>query len=410
MGNEQIEREVSLLSVLKYWLWLSEAQNVSVNSKAKLIARYHDAQSVFYAPDRELQTLAGISAAEASVLEKRDLSRAEEIITACASQDIGMLTMQDAAYPKRLKQVFAPPVVLYVKGKLPVLDDEAAIAVIGTRHATSYGLRMGRNIAYEIAKCGGVVISGLTSGVDAAAAKGALMAGGVCVGVLGTAFDDETGALASQVAQSGALITEHAPGTKPLKSFFRDRNRISSGISVGVVVVEAPQRSGTRLFVSEAAEQGKEIFALPGNAADENCAGTNAILKEGAKLVTAGGEVMEEFVTLFPQKITIQSKIELPPDEIAVEKPKIDTPVVKKDIDNKKTTGYIDLKEQLSQLNAEQLQIVTAIGGSSLHIDDIIQSTGLSTSKVLAQLTFLEIKGYIHRESGRRIALNTAKK
>ena len=398
------------MSVLKYWIWLSSAQKLSVNTKAKLISYYHDAEAVFFAPDGELQRLAGISAGEAAILEKRDLRRAEEIMESCRRQGLGILSMQDAAYPKRLRQIYAPPTVLYVKGKLPALDDEAALAVIGTRSATPYGLRMGRNIAYEIAKCGGVVVSGLTSGVDAAAARGAIQAGGCCIGVLGTSFDQESSPISMEVSERGALITEHAPGTAPLKSFFRDRNRITAGISVGVVVVEAPEHSGTRLFVSEAAEQGKEIFAVPGNADAASCAGTNALLKEGAKPVTAGREVMEEFSALFPEKVKIPSSIVVPAEEIIEEKRREQPSVVKKDIDKEKGRGYIDLKEQLSQLSEEQLQIITAIGGGAPHIDDIIETTGLGTAKVLAQLTVLEIKGYIHRESGRRIALNTAKK
>ncbi len=396
------------MAALEYWLWLSAAA-VSAKAKMALVTRYGDAQRAFFAPEGDYGSLPGLSRKEAAILEKRDMRGVEEILAACRQQDLDILSLQDATYPNRLRNIYAPPVVLYVKGKLPLVDENALIAVIGTRRASPYGVKMGRELAWQISQCGGIVVSGLTSGVDAAAARGALLAGGCCVGVLGTAHDCEHGALAREIAARGALVSEYPPGTLPQRSFFRERNRIAAGLSVGVVVVEAPEKSGTRLFADEAAEQGKELFAVPGNADAENSAGTLALLKEGAKLVTNGWDVLCEFEALYPDKLR-QRETACPEEEKTADPQQVQAEPEKKDVDKAESKGYIDLADQLSALTEDQLKIVMAIDRSASHIDDIIEATGLPTATVLAQLTILEIKGYVRRQAGRRIVLNTAKK
>ena len=405
------------MPALEHWLWLSSAENVSAKTKALLIKHYGGAEAAYYAPDGEFLEIEGINRAEAAILERRDRSRVSRILDDCAQQGIQIITMQDAAYPKRLKNIYLPPVVLYVKGVLPDVDENALIAVIGTRKASPYGLKMGREMAYQISRCGGIVVSGLTSGVDEQAARGALIAGGKCVAVLGTPHEAENSRLAMDVAVSGAVISEYPPGTEQQKNFFRERNRVAAGLSVGVVVVEAPERSGTRLFAMEAIEQGKEIFAVPGNADAENSAGTIALIKEGAKLVTDGAEVMGEFEGLYPDKIRLKSDESAPrdkrPPDIKDRTPKKQSVAAspdKKSVDTESDGGYIDLKAQLSTLTETQLKIITAIDKNASHIDDIIEATGLPTATVLAQLTLLEIKGFVRREAGRRISLNTFKK
>ena len=399
------------MASIKYWVWLSAQTGVSPAAKAALLRHYGDAETAFFAPAGEFGRIKGISAGDAAVLESRDMSRVEDILAGCRQLDIRPVTMQDADYPERLRNIFAPPAVIYVKGKLPELDDEAAIAVIGTRKASPYGLKMGSRLAGEIVRCGGIVISGLTSGIDAAAARGALLADGVCIGVLGTSHDMEKGSLARDVCVKGALISEYPPGTQPLRSHFRDRNRISAGLSVGVTVVEAPEKSGALLFAAEANDQGKEIFAVPGNADAPNSAGTIALMQEGAKPVRTGWDILCEFADLFPGKLRQAEAAEMPENgKNHAETGEKEPEGAKKGIDKEKGRGYIDLKEQLARLSEEQLKIISAIDKGASHIDDVIENTGLSTPKVLAQLTVLEIKGFIRREPGKRISLNTAKK
>ena len=394
------------MSAINYWLWLS-ALGISAKAKGAVIHRFSDAETAFFSPAGELCSTPGVSAAEGALPERRDLCGVREILDDCAAQGLSLLTLQDAAYPKRLKQIFAPPVVLYVKGDLGAIDDEAAIAVIGTRSASPYGLKMGRALSYEITRCGGLVISGLTNGVDAAAASGAFAAGGRCIGVLGTAHEMQDGALAAECERVGALVSEYPPGTRPLRSHFRERNRISSGLSVGVLAVEAPEKSGTLLFVEEALEQGREIFAVPGNADAPGCRGTNELLKQGAKPVTCGWDVMCEFAALYPDRVkhsgasVPKSEQTLPPAERS--KPSDET---KKEIDKEKGREYIDFRQQLAALSETQLKIVFAIDREPTHIDDIVEKTGLSAAVVLTQLTMMTVKGIVRRVPGNRIALN----
>ena len=404
------------MSALKYWLWLSAAEGVSCKAKSALIDRYGDAETAYFAPEGEFKTIRGISLKEAAILEERNLECVRFIEEECEQQEIAIITMSDSTYPKRLKNIYTPPVVLYVKGSIRDLDELPLVAVIGTRRASPYGLKMGRKLAWEICRCGGGVISMLTMGIDSEAAKGALLSGGRCIGVLGTPHEKYPGSLQRDIIANGTLISEYPPGMTAQRSFFRERNRIASGISLGVVVVEAPLKSGTKLFVDEAAEQGKEIFAVPGNADAEGCAGSNALIKEGAKLVTKGAEVMEEFEALYPDIIRLSG--EKCPEAIKKDEytenlktePRKREIKKEKEVDNEKSRGYIDLREQLSCLSEDQLKIINAIDKKSAHIDDIIETTGLSAPKVLAQLTVLEIKGYVKREAGRRISLNIAKK
>lgn len=394
------------MSAVSYWIWLS-ALPIGVRAKAAVIRRFGDAEKAYFSPSGALAATEGVSAAEGETLERRSLQGVDEILRDCAAQGLTVLTLQDAAYPARLKQIYAPPVALYVKGALGAIDDEAAIAVIGTRSASPYGLKMGCELAWEITRCGGLVVSGLTNGVDAAAADGALAAGGSCIGVLGTAHEQQDGALAAQVCERGALVSELPPGTRPLRSHFRDRNRISAGLCVGVLAVEAPEKSGTLLFVEEALEQGREIFAVPGNADAPGCRGTNSLLKQGAKPVTCGWDVMCEFAARYPDKLRkcAPAALREPPAPGALRR---ETPPEerKKEIDKEKSGAYIDFRQQLAELSETQLKIVSAIEKEPTHIDDVVEKTGLGAATVLTQLTLMTVKGIVRRMPGNRVALN----
>ena len=399
------------MSALKYWLWLSGLE-ASARAKGLVLRHYGGAQEAFMAPDGDMGNVPGLSASERGIFENKDLSRAIDIMGECERQFIQIITYQDARYPRRLRNIFAPPPVLYVKGRLPNIDENAAIAVVGTRRATPYGVKMAHRIAGDIARSGAIVVSGLTRGIDAAAAEGALLADGVVVAVLGTSHEKDRNFLTADVAVRGAVISEYGPTMPMKKAYFRERNRISAGISLGVAAIEAPAVSGTALFVEEAVEQGKEIFAVPSNADSASSAGTLDMLRDGAKLITCGWDAVSEFQWLYPDKLhrpreadSAENAVIIP--AAAEEKPENET---KKVIDKENDRGYIDLKEQLSALSETQLRIITAIDKNAGHIDDIIEATGLPTATVLAQLTVLEIKGFVRREAGRRISLNTAKK
>ena len=400
------------MSAIKYWLWLSNASSIPPRAKTALLDHYGSVEDMYFAPRGEYRRLLGDKVEGVDELELRDLDRALRIIDDCEKHGISIISRQDAAYPDRLKNIYSPPPVLYVKGTMPAVDDEAAIAVIGTRNASPYGIKMGRKLGYEIAKCGGIVVSGLTAGIDSAGAEGALRAGGKVIGVLGTPHEKDNGNLSKDVAKNGVLISEYPPGTKVYPPFFRARNRISAGLSLGVVVVEAPEKSGTRLFANEAAEQGKELFAVPGNADAVNCVGTNALLKEGAKPVTDGWEVMCEFEALFPSRISRTRDMTMPAEKSEKPAPKPEPKVpepektTKKVIDKKESKSYIDLQTVLEKLSESQIKIISVMEKPSMHVDDIIESSALSPARVLADLTMLQLKGIVTQEKGKRFTLN----
>lgn len=402
------------MSALQYWLWLSSA-GLSPRAKAAILERFGNAEAAFFAPEGEFASLPGVGRAEAAVLERRDLSLAEEVQAACEEQGLRILTMQDAAYPRRLRHVFSPPVVLYVKGRLPALDNAAAIAVIGTRKSSPYGLRMAGTLTTELVESGGVIVTPLTSPIELESARAALRAGGRIIAVLGVPHEREKRRIASEIAERGALVSEYPPFTRPLASFFRDRNRIAAGLSVGVLVVEAPEKSGTGLFVAEAAEQGKEIFAVPGNLDSESAAGTLKMLREGAHIATSGWDVLSEFEPLFPGELRrweSARKLAAPMPETeetnATDPPRrADPPGKEKSPGKEKPHAPEPLREKpkrvlpLSELNETQRAILTSIGEEA-HIDEVIERSGLPTATVLGQITLLQIKGYLHAAPGRR--------
>ena len=393
------------MAAMVYWLWLSSAC-LNPRGRAALLDRFGDAESAFHAPEDSFSSIPGLSRAEVETLERRDLRFAEEIREECERQGIWMLSLQDAAYPPRLKHIFSPPVVLYGKGSLPAQEGDVPIAVIGTRRCSPYGRRMAAQLGGELAGCGGAVVSLLTSEIEQEAAREALRAGGRVIGVLGVPHERETRRLAADIARQGTLLSEYPPFTQPAGHFFRERNRIASGLSLGVLVVEAPEKSGTQLFVAEAAEQGKEIFAVPGNADAQGSAGTLRMIQEGAKLVTSGWEVLCEFQPLYPGTLRYVPVSTGKRDEAPLEEK---TPGGGKAAD-KPPEKAADLKKQLEGLTEEQLRIVTAIDREARHIDDIIEATGLPTATVLAQLTRLQVRGFVRREPGQRFSLNITKK
>lgn len=409
------------MSELRYWIWLSSLEAVRPKAKTLLIEHYTSPKTAYFAARGEYLELGGLTEREIAALENKSLEPALRIMELCQEKYISVITMQDAAYPKRLASIYDPPLALYVRGRLPSIDDAAVIAVVGTRKATPYGIKMSTSLGYEITKCGGLIVSGLTAGIDAAAAYGALRAGGSCIGVLGTAIDNEQGgALRHDVETVGAVVSEYPPGVQGFSSYYRARNRITAGLSVATVVVEAPVKSGALLFADEAISQGKEVFVVPANADSTMAAGSNELLKDGALPVTCGWDVLCYFENQFPEKIMnagfdglqvqqqdrkIEEKANKPVEKFV----KILEHSCKKVVDKAVSVEYIDLQKQLEGLSEVQLRIISAMNQPDVHVDDIIERCGLTAAQVLSELTMLQIGGYIRQSPGKRFSLNIAK-
>jgi len=379
------------LSALKYWIWLSSLSGIGPVTAARLLERFGSPENVFKADAREYRDIEGVGYADIKKLAEKDVGAANRILASCAEQGCRILTFQDAEYPERLKNIYDPPLVLYVRGSLPVIDEEAVVAIVGTRDCTPYGVSAAESIARGLSLSGLVIATGLARGIDSAAARGALRGGGRVIGVIGSGPDivypGENRQLFGDVISSGAIVSEYPPGTPATRAHFPARNRLISGISLGVAVIEAPSRSGALITASRALEQGRDVFTLPGNVDARSCEGSNALLKEGAIPVLSGDDIIAEYAELFPGKIKPGGHKEAESKGAAP----------KKGIDNIPPVDYIDLDKITGGLSGDEKTVAGAIGTEAPHVDDVIVSTGLPAQQVLTALTMLEIKGLVTR-------------
>mgnify|MGYP001194406026 CR=1 FL=1 len=350
-----------------FWIWLSSIPDIGARRFAHLLRIFKDPEIVWSASESELLKYApniGKKAINSIISHKNDknLKNAERILH---RDDISVITIIEDEYPHLLKNIYAPPPVLYIKGKLP--DNELySVAIVGSRRATYYGKQVAEKLAYELGQAGIVVVSGLARGIDAMAHHGALKAGGHTIGVLGCGVDivypQDNIKYYREIAKRGTLISEFPLGTTPSAGNFPARNRIISGLSQVIVVVEARQRSGALITVDFALEQGRDVLAVPGNINQPCSYGTNNLIKEGAKLVMNVEDILEE----------------LP--------------------------GYIMSnlnKNQAVQLDFLETQVYNALDSETKHIDEIANITGMNMGQLNSILTKLEIRGVVKRLPGK---------
>lgn len=384
--------------MLKYWIWLAELPELTNQARLALLRHFGTPENAFYADAGEILLTDGITRAQAEALDNKSLAAAERILEDCRRLGLRILTLQDAEYPNRLRNIYDPPFLLYVRGHLPPVDEEAVIAVVGTRTCTPYGEACGEKLGYGLARGGAVVVSGLARGVDAAAARGALRAGGVPIGVVGGGVDvvypPEHRYLYEDVAAAGALLSEYPPGSEPDKTHFPVRNRIMSGLAVGTVVVEAPLRSGALITANTALEQGRDLFAVPGPIDAPDSAGCNRILRDGGYIVTEARDVLEHYAERFPDKLRLEGAREEPVTlgyrarRERAEAPKAVPP---------------SLSISGSGLTDDQIALLRALSDTEPRLaDDLIEETGIPARRVLSALTLLELDGHVAQHTGKR--------
>ena len=393
------------MSQLKYWVWLSTLGGVGAVTAAALLRHFGTPENVYLAKAEDYMGIEGIKKADISRLLGKSLETANKTLQSCSQIGCRVITLQDADYPERLKNIYDPPITLYVKGNLPVIDDEPVVSIVGTRSCTPYGLKATENISYQLALHGLIVTTGLARGIDSAAARGAMRGGGRVIGVIGSGLDivypPENKELFEDVVNMGVIISEYPPGSMPLPAHFPARNRILSGISLGVTVIEAPKKSGALITASRALEQGRDVFALPGNVDARNCEGSNLLLREGAIPILSYEDIISEYAELFPDKIlpSDSQNDTLDRRSSAQRKTEEYKTKVKKEIDNESMVEYIDLGEILNLLVGDEKLVAETIGNTAMLTDDIIIGSGLSAPQVLTALTMLEIKGFAKREN-----------
>ncbi len=416
--------------MLVHWIWFAHRHGLSDRLKLQLLQHFQDPEDLYFADAGALAQVPELTEEAAEALRDKNLTEAEETLEFCRNNRIHLLTIRDAAYPARLKNIPDPPVLLYYKGTLPDFDGNPVIGVVGTRKASVYGLTAAKRMGYQIGRCGGIVVSGMAYGIDGMAMAGALTAGQTTVGVLGCGVDMiyplSNRALFRDTENYGCILSEFAPGTPPAKWTFPKRNRIIAGLSCGVLVVEAPEKSGALITARQALDQGRDVFAVPGNIDIPTFVGSNRLLREGAIPVSSGWDVVSEYLALYPEKIhrdTAPARQRAYPDEVNPEqgdriadkvaqkpqKPEKKEPEKekrhKKVIDKGTNPPYIDLNDKLSGLSAGEAAIVSCLQDGERLVDDVIAETGMTTGKLLACLTMLELKGVVRRLPGKRVSL-----
>ena len=407
-----------------HWIWLATRPDLSDRKKRAVLEVFPDPEDAYLADEKAFADME-LSAEELASLLDKNLTQAEKILEACEEKDIRICVLSDEEYPFRLKNIDDPPLVLYYRGQLPDFDKAPAIAAVGTRKASAYGLTAARQLGFQLVRCGAILVSGAADGIDGAAMEGALKAGGIVVGVLGNGADVVypkcNRRLFEDTRLRGCLLSEFPPETPPYKWNFPKRNRIISGLCNGVLVVEAPARSGALITARQALEQGRDVFAMPGNVGVDTSEGTNELLRSGAILARDGWDVVVEYQHLYPKTVRrydlAKAQLQLltpdreePETKVAQEpqkpakKAKNDKKQEKKPVDKEEKLVYSDLSARMASLTEQERHLVEKIENECL-VDELIVRTGLPAGKVLAMLTLLEVRGFVKTLPGRRVKI-----
>lgn len=354
-----------------YWLALSLTPGVGSIFIKRLLDRFQTPEAVFRAPMKELLEIEGLGEKVAREIQRGPLEKVVEKELVLLKEAGGkMITLRDEDYPMRLKDIYDPPALLYVRGELR-REDELAIAIVGSRKTSPYGRWFTEKIGQDLARHGVTVVSGMARGIDSVAHMGALQGGGRTIAVLGCGVDviypSENRNLFHQIIEHGAVLSEFPMGSPPEGGHFPRRNRIISGLSIGVVIVQASAESGSLITAGYALEQGREVFAVPGNVGAEGSRGTNQLIKEGAKLVESTEDILEEILPQWKREKEMLPKAETP----------------------------------LPDLSEEEMLLYRLLGESPLHIDAIIRESQLDPGRVSSLLLNLELKGLISQWPGK---------
>ena len=349
---------------LAYWVVTSAIPGVGTQTFNYLLKKFKTLRKFWEASDLEIHRLKLDARTRESIVEFRQKVDPEVYLSTVYERGIKVLSLPDRDYPANLRQISDAPPVLYIKGSL-LQQDDLAIAVVGARYATSYGRQITQKLVFDLANAGLTVVSGLARGIDSVAHNTAIDAGGRTIAVLGNGPDiiypPENRALAAEIIKNGAIVSEFPLGFGPKASNFPARNRIISGLSLSVLVTEAAIDSGSLITAGQAAEQSREVFAVPGPITSKMSAGSNNLIKEGVHPVTEAGDILEV--------LNIERK--------------------------QKQQEARNLKQETININKDEKKILDLLDSQTKHIDTIVRESGLATEKVSSALSMMEIRGLV---------------
>lgn len=365
-----------------HWIWLTTKKNIASAKITMLLEHFKEIDSIY--KSRSFKNIKGISDKEKNELLDKDLSEAERIVERISELGAKIIVFDDKNYPAILKNIPDPPYVLYVQGKVPELDKVLTIGVVGTRRCTEYGRIVTERLCRLLAEAGAVTIGGLARGIDTIGAWATLDAGGIAVGVIGSGLDTvyppENEELIKAISEKGCILTEFPPGMPPLRKNFPQRNRIIAGISRGVLVTEAPLKSGALITARYALENNRDVFAVPRSITDKGFLGTNLIIQQGAKLVNSADDIICEYP--YAEKVT-------PPERKNVN-----------NIGAKTSPKTIIEDDRYDKLNEKEKAIINILKKRDMQIDDISRELNMSVSEVNTRLIMLEVNGFVKKLPG----------
>lgn len=348
----------------QFWVGFQHVKRIGPIRLQRLMATFGSAEAAWRAPQTELRVVLDDATVENLVRVRKSFDAAAEV-DRITRLGIEIVTLADTTYPLLLREVPSPPPVLYVKGSL-VDADVKAVGIVGTRRCSAYGRQIAMTMSEELARAGVTIVSGMALGIDGQAHRGALAGGGRTIAVLGSGVDiiypHAHRELAEQIAENGAVLSDYPPGTKPDAKNFPPRNRIIAGLSKGVVVVEAPNRSGALITVDFAADYGRDVFCVPGNVQSEYSAGCHRVLRDGARLATSAADVLDD--------------LGMAPSQPGV------------------------AVQQAFPLSDEERHIFNYIRWEPQHIDELAAAASLTAAQCGALLTMLELKGAVRDAGG----------
>jgi|LSQX01.1.fsa_nt_gb DNA processing protein len=395
-----------------YWIWMQRAIAPGSLKTDALLRGFGCARAVYESPQNELLQY-GLTKTELKLLADKSLDRAGEILNLSLKDKGWILTPEDALYPSLLRSIPGLPLVLYGYGELPDLDIAPVVGVVGTRATTSYGRRATALIAGGLALGGAVVVSGGANGVDSVAHEAALEAGGCTVAVQGCGLDiqypSQNCELRRRIARSGAVISEYPPGTPALRHNFPLRNRMISGVSLGVCVTEAPEKSGALITARHAFEQGRDVFAVAGDMLTGRSSGTDALIRQGARLVTSAEEILEEYLPRFPDIINPKAAAAVRQDprfrdygsDKGTSANSRGKPPMRQVYEKKSSAPHLDRRT----LSDEATKVLGFITDTPSTLEELIAATDLTAPGVMTALTELEMNGAIRCNPGQTYVL-----
>ena len=439
------------MSDIRYSVWLSLAAIPGTRTLCQLVEAFEgDTDAIFQATFDDYISK-GAPKGLAERLSDKSLSEADRIIDFCQTHNVFILPYDSPNYPKRLRRIPDFPILLYGRGAFPVIDNEVAIAAVGTRRYTEYGKRNAYTISNDLARGGAVVVSGMASGIDTFCHRGALDALGYTIAVLGCGIDvvypKHNKALMEEIAETGTVLTEYPPHTEPLGYHFPKRNRIISALSLGTLVIEGDEKSGAMITARVALEQGRDLFSLPGNIGESTSVGTNQLIKQGARMVTCALDILVEYECMFPNKIRTERLLftntkkrigidPVPTPHVATPITPIkndlkggvngvytislesdDTPLPQKPRKKTKKATHTAVKEPTSEkavplpipddLSADEQKILELLPTNRGVTTDEVARKGIPVADILVALTKLEIFGLVSSLPGGLYIRNT---